>query len=382
MVLLQNEPVDGESVLPLSAGISSLAVIGRLADMPNTGDHGSSDVRSPHVVTALAGLGAALPNTRIVHVPEDDPRAAAAAAAESEVAVVIVGYTADDEGEYVGSALFADPALMATFPPPANPVDEQFAASLAAASGSDAGIGGGIGEGGDRASLRLRQVDVEIIRAAVAANPRTVVVIVAAGAVITEEWRHEVPALVMGWYSGSEGGHALADVLLGRVDASGRLPFSIPVDEVHLPFFDRDATRIDYDGWYGQRKFDHDGNDAAFPLGFGLSYTYFVVREADAERTDAESLRVRVAVENRGDRAGRHVVQVYGRRPESPVRALLGFAPVELDAHGSADVDVTASLRPLQDWTDEGFVLRAGELVIEASSYSGDPEAATTSLTV
>src|SRR6185312_499467 len=141
----------------------------------------------------------------------------------------------------------------------------------------------GTAEGGDRASLRLRPIDEEIIIATAAANPRTVVVVVTAGAVITERWRTKVPATVISWYSGCEGGHALADVLLGRVDASGRLPYSIPTSEDHLPFFDRNATSIVYDRWFGQRLLDRDGHAAAYPLGFGLSYTSFRIDQVEAE---------------------------------------------------------------------------------------------------
>ncbi len=121
---------------------------------------------------------------------------------------------------------------------------------------------GSDGAGGDRLSLRLRPVDADIIRAVAAANPRTVVAIITAGAVITEEWRDDVPAVLLSWYSGSEGGHALADVLLGHVDASGRLPFSVPATEDHLPFFDRNAKAITYDKWFGQRLLDRDGHTA------------------------------------------------------------------------------------------------------------------------
>ena len=143
----------------------------------------------------------------------------------------------------------------------------------------------------------------------------------------------------MAWYSGMEGGHALADVLLGRVDATGRLPFSIPTDEAHLPAFDRDAPAITYDRWFGQRLLDHLGVSAAYPLGFGLSYTTFALDGCAAEQTGPESLAVTTTVRNPGDRDGRHVVQVYGVRLDGDragERVLLGFAPVHVAAGGSA----------------------------------------------
>src|SRR5690606_4252925 len=100
------------------------------------------------------------------------------------------------------------------------------------------------GQGGDRSSLRLRAADEGLVLAVAAANRRTAVAVVAAGAVLTGAWRGEVPALVLMWYAGMEGGHALADVLTGRHNPSGRLPFAIPTSEEHLPAFDREATSI------------------------------------------------------------------------------------------------------------------------------------------
>src|SRR3954453_22725427 len=186
--------------------------------------------------------------------------------------------------------------LLALYPPPTDPA---AADALLRTFGADVGtsVVGSSGTGGDRSSLRLRPVDEDIIRAVAAANPRTVVAVVAAGAVVMEGWREQVPGLVMAWYSGMEGGHALADVLLGRVDASGRLPFSIPTTEEHLPAFDRDATQVAYDRWHGQKLLDRLGVPAAYPLGFGLSYTAWELGEPVARRA-GDGLEVTVEVRN------------------------------------------------------------------------------------
>ncbi|WP_426518101.1 glycoside hydrolase family 3 C-terminal domain-containing protein [Diaminobutyricibacter sp. McL0618] len=367
MVLLKNESVEDVPLLPLDGpALSTVAVIGRLADLPNTGDKGSSNVRSPQVATAVDGLRAALPDARIEFAGDDDPAAAAELAARSDVAIVVVGYTAEDEGEFLDATTMATPEVAAVFPPLPEGVP---AFDLAASTVM------GEAAGGDRASLRLRLADVEIIKASAAANPRTVVVIVTAGAVITEEWRESVPAVVVGWYSGSEGGHALADVLLGHVDASGRLPYSIPTSEDHLPYFDRDATAITYDRWHGQRLLDRDGIPAAFPLGFGLSYTEFLVTDFELGAVVGESFQASVTVTNVGLRDGRHVIQLYGvtEAHDFPARVLLGFAPVVVKAGESAQVTVTGSTRPLMRWSAAGFVPAADEATIEAASFSGDP---------
>ncbi|MDN4616355.1 glycoside hydrolase family 3 C-terminal domain-containing protein [Leifsonia sp. F6_8S_P_1B] len=376
MVLLRNETIGDAPLLPLDASsLSRVAVIGRLAGVPNTGDHGSSDVHSPEVTTALDGIVAALPNATVTHVEADDPDAAALAATKADVAIVVVGYTADDEGEYLGTDAMNNPDLLALFPP----MPEGM--MLGGEPGATA-TAMGTAEGGDRASLRLRPVDEEIILATAAANPRTVVVVVTAGAVITERWRTEVPATVISWYSGCEGGHALADVLLGRVDASGRLPYSIPTSEEHLPFFDREATSIVYDRWFGQRLLDRDGHPAAYPLGFGLSYTTFHIDQVEAHPVDGEHFTAAATVANTGSRRGRHVVQLYGviHAADFPSRVLLGFATVELEPGQTRTVEVGASTRPLQRWTGDGFVPAATHATLEAAAYAGDPDAATTAL--
>ena len=87
-----------------------------------------------------------------------------------------------------------------------------------------------------------------------------------------ERWRRHVPAILMLWYPGMEGGHALAEIVLGVHGPSGRLPFAIPTDESHLPPFDPDANTIEYGPLHGQRLLDELGVQAAFPFGHGLRY--------------------------------------------------------------------------------------------------------------
>ncbi|MGO3797094.1 MAG: beta-glucosidase [Pauljensenia sp.] len=373
MVLLRNEPVEGTPVLPLDTGsLHRLAVIGRLADMPNTGDNGSSSVEAPEVVTALAGLRAALPDVEIVTVDADDPAEAARVAASADAAVVIVGYTAADEGEYVDMSQ-ADEALLALMPPDPDPEGN----TDVSVAGADA-----IGMGGDRVRLTLRPVDEEIILAVASANPRTIVSVISAGAVLMERWRKSVPAILMAWYSGMEGGNAVADVLIGRVDTSGRLPYAIPTSEDHLPDFDKDATKITYGRFHGQKLLDKLGVEAAFPLGYGLSYTTWEIHDLLAHRTGPESAVAEVQVTNTGARDGRHVVQVYGTNTADGERSLLGFTPVALSAGETQEVTVALSLRPLQRWdaTQSALVLTPKTVPLRAGAHHDDSQAATASL--
>ena len=383
VVLLKNDRVDdAPALLPLDAArIASIAVVGRLANVANTGDKGSSQVFAPQVVTPVAGLRAAFPDANIMLDDTDSAARAADLAAAADLAVCVVGYNAADEGEYVVPSLQTDAGLLDLLPP-AHTADEQH--TLAIIKGDTAGgrqdSALEVGAGGDRRSLRLRTQDLELIAAVTAANPRTVVAVVAGGAVLMEEWVGQVPALVMAWYAGAEGGHGLADVLLGRVDASGRLPFSIPRDESHLPSFDIDATEIEYDRWHGQNLLDKLGEEARFPLGFGLSYTSFAVSDLRIGPRGGglvDTIPIRVRVANVGGRHGRHVIQVYGRAemPDFPSCVLLGFLPVDLDAGQIQDVALDVSARPLQRWRAGEFVLPGKEVTIEVAAFAGDTKA-------
>lgn len=385
MVLLKNESVDSSAILPLQGPkISSVALVGRLANVANTGDHGSSQVVPPHVVTPYEGLKTALPNASIVLEDTDSVDKAKDAASKADVTICIVGYDYHDEGEHMIPN--HDAGVVSLFPPP-TPEDGDVSHIIGVLNGqagpsSDLTKPGSIAEagaGGDRKSLRLRPSDVSLIEAVTAANPRTIVVIVAAGAVIVEEWKDKVPAILMGWYAGSEGGHALADVLLGRTNPSGRLPFSIPKSEEHLPYFNMNAKKITYDRWHGQHLLDKLGVEAAFPSGFGMSYTTFEISDLQVGTPDLgnESLDVKVSVKNTGSRAGRFIAQVYGVSEQSdfPKRVLLGFVPVDLEVGKSKTAGISASLRPLQRWKDDKFVLETNEVTVEVAAFAGDPKA-------
>jgi beta-glucosidase len=381
MVLLKNGPVEGHPVLPLAAGVRSIAVIGRLATAPNMGDHGSSDVRCPGHCTPLDGITQAFPGARLVHTGADDPAAAADAARGCEIAIVVAGFDARDEGEYVGSDTLARPELLALFPPKPDASAAAPAPPAPGGEGSPNIMTDGDQFGGDRARLTLRPIDEEIIRAVAAVNPRTIVCIVAAGAVIVESWRRHVPAIVMMWYAGMEGGRALADVLTGRHNPSGRLPFSIPTAPEHLPAFDRSATAVTYDRFHGQRLLDKLGVEPAFAHGFGLSYTTFAIESAAVVESGTDGARLRVTVRNTGGRDGRHVVQVYGRSLEGPYSKelmLAGFACVEVPAGASREVLVDVSFTALAHWDPAAkrrVLPRPGAVQFEVSAHAHDPKA-------
>lgn len=326
IVLLKNEA----SALPLK-GVQRLAVVGRLAAVSNTGDGGSSNTQPAHVVTPLEGLRAAMGDESVVHDDGSDAQRAAQMAADADAAIVIVGYTHEDEGEYIPPDLVS--MFAANFPDP-KPEEEPIVKKVLFPDESQQA---GFPPGGDRERLTLNAHDEKLIEAVAAANSRTIVVLIVGSAVVTEAWRNKVPAIVVLWYSGMEGGHALADALLGRVNPGGRLPCTFPKSGGDLPFFDRDATKITYDLWHGYRKLARDGTSAAFPFGFGLSYTEWKhdnLRLAKTELSPADSLQVTVDIINTGSVAGDEVVQLYvsahDSRVERAPRELKAFTRVSL----------------------------------------------------
>ena len=366
VVLLRNEPVDAAPVLPLARG-ARVAVVGRLADRVNLGDGGSSDVWDLECRTVLDGLGD-------VFDVVDDP-------ADADAAVVVVGYTYLDEGEFIGET---DPSLGALFPAADEPdVVARFEAELAAAPPTTAPAHladrpGGFSTGGDRSTLRLLDDDVALIRQVAAANPRTVVAIQAGSAVVMSEWVDGVAAVVQSWYGGCQAGPGLADVLVGDVNPSARLPFSVPVDEADLPPFDRDATTFTYDRWHGWWHLRRTGRAPAFPFGFGLSYTTFAIGDVDVSA--AGDIVVTGTLRNTGGRDGADVVQVYAALPDTdaPDR-LVGFARVEVAAGVDASFTVRIPLDRLatRDPTAHTWRRPEGAHTFSVARHAADPDAVT-----
>jgi beta-glucosidase len=381
IVLLRNEPVDGTPLLPLSiAPDASITLLGRLAGAVNLGDGGSSDVWAPQVVTPADGIRSALPDATVIEDDGSDRQRAATLAASAEAVIIVVGYTRLDEGEFIGE--FATAHLSHLFPGEDDPdLVEAFNAQIADERKIEPpphaapGAAGGFAVGGDRSSLHLHDDDVALIQAVSAVNPRTVVALVAGSAVVISEWDTDVPAVVQSWYSGMEGGHGLADVLLGTVDATGRLPFSVPVSASDLPAFERDADHFTYDAWHGYWHLERHGIAPAYPFGFGLSYTTIVLEGADAALEDGV-VHLRASLRNDGERTGSDVVQVYAHRPGSsrPAR-LVGFARVEVEAgqSRSAALAIPTTTLAERDLASHSMVVRPGTYRLRVARHAADP---------
>ncbi|MFJ5778873.1 beta-glucosidase [Streptomyces sp. NPDC093094] len=269
--------------------------------------------------------------------------------------------------------------------PPGPTAEEEIAEAVGAARAADAAIVV-IGtneeiesEGWDRTDLELTAQQHRLVRAVVAANPRTAVV-VNAGAPVLLPWAGQVPALLWAWLPGQEAGHALADVLLGRAEPSGRLPWTLPAHPGDVPV----PGAVPVDGvvdyrerlHIGHRAYDRTGTEPAFPFGHGLGWTTWSYDRAEAHELSVpadlarpaggDGPRITVTLTNTGPRTGREVVQAYleapaGTTDDDPVRVLAGFAVAEIGAGETAEVTLTLRWRAFQHWDgDRGWRPRTG----------------------
>jgi len=344
MVLLKNEG----GLLPLEKSkLKTLAVMGRLANVEDTGDHGSSRVYPPYVVTPLSGLRRYLgANGSVVYEDGADLARAKQAALTADAVVVVAGCDYRDEGEYI----------------PQVPVPER---------------------GGDRTSLTLHPDEVELIRAVALKNPRTIVVLVGGSAIMMEEWKEKVGGILMAWYSGMEGGTALARILFGEVNPSGKLPVTIPSDPSQLPPFDSGADSIEYGYYHGYTLADKNGYKPAFGFGYGLSYTtfgYSNLRLSAEQVAPDGALAVAVDVVNTGARAGEEVVELYVGFPRAkvdrPIKLLRGFTKVALGPGEKKTVTFTVRASDLAYYDPEAAAWRVEpvehEVLVGGSSRPAD----------
>jgi beta-glucosidase len=271
--------------------------------------------------------------------------------------------------------------------PPRAP--DAFERAVAAAGAADAAVVA-VGldndwetEGRDRTSLDLPGRQVALVEAVAAAQPRTIVVVVA-GSPVDLSWAGSAPGLLWCWLPGQEGGRAIADVLVGAVDPGGRLPCTMPARLEHTPAYldtppDPGVLRYQEGVFAGHRWYDGRRIDPAFPFGFGLSYTSWSVGAARATAPTVAAggeIEVAVAVANTGERSGSTVVQLYVGDPEASVRRapreLRTFAKVHLAAGESTEVSLRLGMRDLAFWdpVSGAWMAEAGEFLLWAGSSS------------
>lgn len=239
----------------------------------------------------------------------------------------------------------------------------------------------------DRLSLDLPFGQDKLIQAVCAANPKTIVVVVAGAPVNLHVADSASSAILYSWFNGSEAGNALADVVLGNVNPSGKLPFTLPVKLNDSPahalgtFPGKNIVNYEEGIMVGYRWFDHKNISPAFPFGFGLSYTQFEYREMTGDKTNYgknDTIRLKVRVANTGNRDGMETVQIYVGEinPEvlRPVRELKAFKKVNIQAGSEEEVLFHIPASDLSWFNDKKMTweLTSGNFQLSAGSSSRD----------
>ena len=322
-VLLKNEA----ATLPLDpAKVHSVAIVGSAASKVDAGG-GSSLVAPALTATPVAGIAARAKKAGMTVVTDASGTSAgaAAAAAQADVAIVVVGDSLTEA--------FDRPCLL-----------------LSCAGNLDA----------------QPDPDAEVM-AAVSANPHTVV-LVQSGEPDIFPWLGQVPAVLEGWYSGEEDGAAMAALLFGDANPSGRLPVSFPKQQSDTavqpgpqytpsgPIVGVDGAMADYsEGVFtGYRHYDKAGIAPQFAFGYGLSYTTFALRRLSVRRAGSHAMAT-FTVTNTGARAGSDTPQLYIGAPkrnplDEPVKQLRGFAKIRLAPGASRKVTLPVDLRAISYW--------------------------------
>jgi beta-glucosidase len=345
MVLLKND-----GVLPLKNSVKRIAIVGPLADQTEV-LLGNYNGIPTHTVSVLEGMKAEFPDAKITYVPGtqflsnqshrpgDKPAAqllgapvnyapdpaAVAAAKNADVIIAVVGITSRLEGEEM-------------------PVDQ-------------------VGFlGGDRTNLQMPEPEETLVQA-VAATGKPLVVVLMNGSALAANWEKEhANAIVEAWYSGEEGGAAIADTLSGKNNPAGRLPVTFYKDVHELPNFEDYAMK--------GRTYRYFEGEPLWPFGYGLSYTTFKYSDLtlpNAPINDTDPLDASVTVTNTGKIAGDEVVQLYLKFPDvpgAPIRALRGFQRIHLGPGASQVVEFQLKSRDLS------MVTEAGDIIVAQGKYT------------
>ena len=339
-VLLKND----RDALPLAAG-ARLAVVGEFARSPRFQGGGSSHVHATRVDDALGALGELHPGP-VTFAP---------------------GFTTDGTGD--AAALREEAVAVAR--------EADVTVVFAGLAESDES------EGFDRTTLDLPAAQVELIRAVAAAGGRTVVVLSSGGVVSLEPWHDDVDAVLAGFLLGQAGGSALADLLTGAVDPSGRLAETIPLRLEDTPSYlnfpgEQGSVRYGEGVMVGYRHVVTTGAPVRYPFGHGLSYTTVETSDLQARVEGDDRATVSVTVTNTGARPGRHVVQVYVATTAGPVRRpareLRAFTKVSLEPGESRTVELELDRRAFAYWDvrEHGWVVAPGEYTVQIGAGATD----------
>ncbi|OOG63698.1 glycoside hydrolase family 3 C-terminal domain-containing protein [Flavobacterium sp. A45] len=367
VVLLKNE----NNALPLKLeDVKSIAVIGNNATKKNALGGFGAGVKTKREVTPLDGLKNRLPSSIKINYAEG----------------YLERYDEKNKGN-LGNITSNGPVTIDKLDP------AKLKEAIDAAKNSDVAIifaGSNRDyetESSDRSSLKLPFGQEELIKKVLEVNPKTIVVMVAGAPFDIEEIKNKTNALVWSWFNGSEGGNALADVLLGKINPSGKLPWTMPKKLMDSPAhatnsFPGDRTVNYAEGiLVGYRWFDTKKVEPLYPFGYGLSYTTFAFDNAKTDKksyTVDETITVSLTVKNTGKVDGKEVVQLYASKSDSKItraaQELKGFQKVLVKTGNSETVTIKIPVKELAYYNVETkkWTVEPGNYTLKLGSSSRD----------
>ena len=367
IVLLKNE----NNALPLKLdGVKSIAVIGNNATKKNALGGFGAGVKTKREITPLEGLKNRLPSSIKINYAEG----------------YLERYDEKNKGKLgditLNGPVTIDELDLAKVNEAVEAAKKSDVAIIFAGSNRDYET-----EASDRRTLKLPFGQEELIKKVQAVNPRTIVVMIAGAPFDINEVSKNTSALVWSWFNGSEGGNALADVILGKVNPSGKLPWTMPKNIIDSPAH---ATKsfpggktVNYaEGiLIGYRWFDTKNIAPLYPFGYGLSYTNFAFENTKSDKTsyaENETITVSVDVKNTGKVDGKEVVQLYASKSDSKVsrasKELKGFKKVLVKAGNSETVTITLPVKELAyyDVASKKWVVESGKYTLKVGNSSRD----------
>ena len=367
IVLLKNE----NNALPLKLdGIKSIAVIGNNATKKNALGGFGAGVKTKREVTPLDGLKNRLPASIKINYAEG----------------YLERYEEKNKGN-LGNITSTGPVTIDQLDP------AKLQEAIEAAKNSDVAIvfaGSNRDyetESSDRRTLNLPFAQEELIKKVLEVNPRTIVVLIAGAPFEINELSKKTNALVWSWFNGSEGGNALADVLLGKVNPSGKLPWTMPKTIMDSPAHSTNSFPGDKTVEYkegilvGYRWFDTKNIAPLYPFGYGLWYTTFAFSDAKADKASygaGETITVSVTVKNTGKTDGKEVVQLYASKSDSKIeraaQELKGFQKVLVGAGKSAVITIQVPVKELAYYNVEAkkWIVEPGKYTLNIGNSSRD----------
>lgn len=328
ITLLKND----NKILPINCSNKrkKIIVLGYLADYKNTGDHSSSQVYSPYVVSLLQGIAEYGANAEIIYYSGESAAHCKRLALEADIVLIVAGNDYRNEGECIAN---------------------------------DSGCASVRTEGGDRTKgLGLERRDQMIISVVAEVRQDAVIILMGGSTITVGDWNNKVGAILMVYYPGMEGGRAVAEVLFGKISPGGKLPFVIPKNENDLPKMNWDAEEIQYEYYHGYTLLNKKNKEPLYPFGYGLSYTTFCIENIQVWREE-QKLCASAFITNTGKIEGSEVLQMYvgteGSVVERPEYVLKDFCKVRLDPGEKKEVRLTCPISEMAYYneTKQEFVI-------------------------